>query len=230
MEYKKLPSNKDIYEDFQDGIKSKKHPNLKKFFYVTILILLLVSNSAVGYLYYTTRNDLITKKLELEALRISQDKINSLINKENASSKTPTATNLSKQLSKEEQTTCTGLTVNSKENIIAAITSKNTAALEGKMAKEVSVVIAASSYGKKVDAAQAVKDLDYLNSGTEPWDFKLSAAVLDSYLKGSYKEYFSETSLTGKSNNKYIVSFDFDCDAKISKIFMASNEELLINN
>ena len=124
--------------------------------------------------------------------------------------------------------TCDGtVTASLKENIHDAISSKNTAALEGYMASSVTVVVAASGKGGAETPAQAVADLDYVSGGTTPWDFNLSAATLATYKAGDYKNYFSATSYAGKSANNYVVSFDFDDCAKIDTVFMTNSADLL---
>lgn len=113
------------------------------------------------------------------------------------------------------------------ENIKASITSGNTAALEGYMAASVRVIIAASEGVGDRTPAQAVSDVDYLNAGTDPWDFNLPAATIDGYQTGDYKSYFPDGALVGKSANNYVVSFTFDSAGKISGIFMAASADLL---
>jgi hypothetical protein len=142
---------------------------------------------------------------------------------------------LTKQLADAKKTaienpakTCDGtITASLKSNIHDAISSKNTAALEGYMASSVTVVIAASEKGGAESPAKAVADLDYLSAGTAPWDFNLSTTTLNTYKAGFYKDYFGTKAYVGKSANSYVVSFDFDDCAKIKTVFMAVNEDLL---
>jgi cell division protein FtsL len=115
-----------------------------------------------------------------------------------------------------------------KDNIEAAITSKNTAALQGYMASSVSVVIAASEKGDTETPAQATKSVEYTYGGTAPWNFALPAATIASYKAGFYKQYFPSNAYVGKAANDQVVSFGFDCNGKINMIFMAANAELLM--
>jgi len=115
-----------------------------------------------------------------------------------------------------------------KENIAAAIESKNTAALEGYMADSVTVVIAASEKGGAETAAEAVNDLAYLNNGTTPWNFAIPAATLTNYKNGFYGQYFGDMTYVGQSANNYVVSFHVNNDGKIDKIFMSVNADLLV--
>lgn len=119
------------------------------------------------------------------------------------------------------------LTTELKENLAAAISSKNTAALKGYMADKVNVVFAASEKGGEVSQDQAVTDLNYLNSATAPWDFNLSAATLNSYKDGDYAQYFNGVTYVGKSSDGYVISFGFDACAKINRIFVSVSSDLL---
>lgn len=113
------------------------------------------------------------------------------------------------------------------ENIEAAISSGNTAALEGYMASSVNVILAASeAYGAQ-SPAQAINDLEYLNDATNPWDFNLPVATLAQYQSGGYSQYFPTSAHVGKSANGYVISFQFGSSEKISGIFMTSSAELL---
>ena len=95
------------------------------------------------------------------------------------------------------------------------------------MAASVNVILAASeAYGPQTPT-QAIKDLDYLNSATDPWDFALSSTTLAKYQSGDYKQYFPTTALVGQSANDYVVSFQFDSSGKINGIFMTVSADLL---
>lgn len=114
-----------------------------------------------------------------------------------------------------------------KDNIEAALNTKNTAALEGYMASSVNVVIAASEKGGPRTPAEAVSDLSYLNNATTPWNFNLPAATLAVFKKGFYGQYFGDSTVVGQSTNKYVASFRIDTNSKISVIFMAVSADLL---
>jgi len=114
-----------------------------------------------------------------------------------------------------------------KKNTSDAITSGNTAALEGYMAGSVNVVIAGSEKTGAETAAKAVSDLSYLNSGTAPWNFSLSTATLNSYAKGSYKQYFGANTIVGQSANGYTVSFGVNGNGKIDTVFMSASTDQL---
>lgn len=123
--------------------------------------------------------------------------------------------------------TCSDPTSADLENIKASITSGNTAALEGYMADTVTVIYAASEGLGPQTPTQAIADLKYLNSATNPWDFALPAATISAWASGGYSSYISTDSLVGKSANNYVVAFSFDCSGDIDTIFMAANSALL---
>ncbi|MDP4038482.1 MAG: hypothetical protein Q8P54_00725 [bacterium] len=116
---------------------------------------------------------------------------------------------------------------NLKDNIEAALNTKNTAALEGYMASSVNVVVAASEKAGPRTPAQAVSDLDYLNSATSPWNFNLPQTTLTAYKNSFYGQYFGDNTVVGQSTNKYVASFGIDANVKINVIFMAVNADLL---
>ncbi len=113
------------------------------------------------------------------------------------------------------------------DTIADSIKSQNTAALEGYLTDEVKVVIAASEKGGSVTKAVAIKDLDYVKGATAPWDFNLSAETLKAYANGSYKQYFTDNTVFGKSADGMVVAFGVNDDGKIDAVFMAANANLL---
>ncbi len=116
------------------------------------------------------------------------------------------------------------------ENIKASITSGNTAALEGYMASSVNVVLAASEGQPAKTPTQAVLAVtDFITSNASSWDynFALPASVLSGYSAGDYKDYFPSSAVVGKASNKKVISFSFDCDSKISTVFLVTSGDLL---
>lgn len=116
------------------------------------------------------------------------------------------------------------------ENIQLSITSANTAALEGYMASNVNVILAASeAYGVQTPT-QAIADISsFLSDDINSWDynFLLPTATLKTYQQGGYAKYFSATSVVGKASNNQVISFSFDCQGKIDTVFLAGNANLL---
>lgn len=113
------------------------------------------------------------------------------------------------------------------QSIKESITSDNTAALEGYMASTVKVIVAASEGIGDRTPVQAIDDLKYLDSATDPWNFSLNATTLSKYQTGDYKDYFKTNSVVGKSANNYVISFNFDSAGKINGIFMSISADLL---
>jgi hypothetical protein len=113
------------------------------------------------------------------------------------------------------------------ENIKASITSGNTAALEGYMASSVNVIFAASDGVGARTPTQAVSDVTGFIASSGTWNFNISASVLSSYGKGDYAQYFPATAVVGKSSANKVISFNFDCNGKISTVFMSADEALL---
>lgn len=120
-------------------------------------------------------------------------------------------------------------TATAKENIIASITSKNTAALEGYMAAIVKVILAASEASYDRTSEKAISDIEYVINATAPWNFALSTATLDSYKAGFYKDYFKDSSVVGVASDKKVIVFNFDCAGKINGVFMAASSDLLVD-
>lgn len=184
------------------------------------LLALTVAGAAVLGVYFWQNNEISKVRDDYET-QISdlQDEISVLQKKLKSSDPT-----------KDSDKKVTKSTVSSevKENVSAAISSKNTAALESYMADSVRVVLAASEGIGDRTPAQAVADLDYFNSATEPWDFDLPSATLADWRTGDYASYFPESlAVVGRSANGYVVVFKFNASEKITDIFMAVNDDIL---
>jgi len=135
--------------------------------------------------------------------------------------------------SDNEQTVCTPVAPSDSVigNIKASITSGDTSALEGYMAAtSVDVTLAGTkSYGEQTPIL-AVNDIStFLSDDLNSWDynFSLPTATLNTYKQGSYAKYFPDIAVVGKATNKKVISFSFDCNAKIDTVFLAPSEDLL---
>lgn len=178
-----------------------------------LVTLLLIAGAAAGGWYYRdlqAKDDAKVQKAEIDSLKTT----NAKLKKDLADAQAP-----AKSATKPSQEDL--------DNIEAAVKSGNYAALEQLMQDKVTVIIAASEGLGERTPAQAVVDIKYLDSGTDPWDFDLTAATIDSYQTGDYKQYFTDGALVGKSANDYVVSFSFNNSGKISGIFMAADADLL---
>lgn len=114
-----------------------------------------------------------------------------------------------------------------KENIKAALDSKNTAAFSTYVTNPVKYVLAASEYGGDVSPDEAATSLEYTHSATGPWDFNLPAATVAGYSAGGYASYFDANTYVGRASSGMVVSFDFNCDGKIKQIFVVADDGLL---
>lgn len=115
-----------------------------------------------------------------------------------------------------------------KDNIKAALDTKNTAAFSTYTTNPVKYVLAASEFGGDQTPDGAAQSLEYTHSATGPWDFSLPAATIAGYDAGFYTDYFGDNTLVGKAASGMVVAFDFNCDgSKISKIFVAADDDLL---
>ncbi len=195
--------------------------NNKKKWLLTLLILVLIAGGASAYWWRDNqaKADQTAKQTEISKLENDKAELESKIKE------------LKKQLadekSKNTEESATTPSAETLQNIQDAITSGNTAALEGYMASTVRVIFAASEGVGDRTPMQTVSDLAYLKSATDPWDFDLAPATLSNYASGDYAQYFPEGALVGKSANGYVISFAFDDTGKISGIFVSSDANLL---
>ena len=111
--------------------------------------------------------------------------------------------------------------------ILKSVSDGTYSNLQPYMADSVTVTIGASDGLGVRTPTQAVQDLKYLDAGTDPWNFALPAATLQSWRTGDYASYFPTSAEVGQSANKYVVSFMFDSNGDIAAIFMIANADLL---
>lgn len=185
----------------------------KKILKLLLILILLAAAAAAGWYYrdMDAKEDAKVASAEIAALKDKNSKLEqdlAAAKAANTAARTPSAETL--------------------DDIKAAVQSGNYAALESLMEDKVTVIVAASDGVGERTPAQAVADLAYLDDGTDPWDFALTAAILDGFRDGDYAKYFPQTALVGKSANNYVVSFSFDNDGeKINTIFMSNTDESL---
>lgn len=115
--------------------------------------------------------------------------------------------------------------------IVVAISSKQYDDLSQYLADNVEVVFAASEFGDKRTKEQVVTDLEYLNSATSPWDFRLPEEELNKFYGSElYGKFLTREDIIGQSANGYVVSVAFSEDStgeKISRIFAANDYKIL---
>jgi hypothetical protein len=197
-----------------------RNPKTKQLFTFLVALVLIIAAAAGGY-YYRSGQAQTEENKQSKIVNQLQSQVGDLSKKletEQAKSVAKTSTTM----------TTTAPTAAQLDNIKASITSKNTAALQGYMASTVKVIVAASEGIGDRTPAQAVHDVAYVGAGTNPWDFALPAATLNSYKAGFYTQYFPEGALVGKSANNYVISFSFNDSGKINTIFMTNDGSLLL--
>lgn len=174
---------------------SRKFP-AKKLLMVLVMLVLLAGAGYGGYYWRdrSAKKDNTSNKTKIDAL---EKKVTDL---EADSAKTDSSTSTDETVATSVSPTAAQL-----ENIQASITSGNTAALEGRMATSVTVIIAASEGMGARTAVQAIGDLDYVIDLTATWNFSLPAATLASYAAGDYAQYFPSGALVGKSSTGKVV-------------------------
>jgi hypothetical protein len=194
--------------------EKKQNKSLRKWLCWLLVVLLLAVIGLLLWLWLTCHQH----KKDLEDKNKSLQSQVDELSKKTAPEATPTTPEVAK-------TACPDVTDTFRENISAAVSSRNYAALLGSMTDPVTVVYAASEFGGPKTPAEAVAAMDYLNNGTAPWDFSLPAATLAAYRAGDYKQYFPAGAYIGKSSDGVMVSFGFKCD-KINLLFISLNDLL----
>lgn len=117
-------------------------------------------------------------------------------------------------------------------NIVDAMNSGNTAALEGYLAPSVHVTYAASEMeGDVTDHALVIQNLTALTGPGITWDFDLPASVIDDYANNpghypSYVDDFPEGAVVGLSSDDAVVSFALD-GSQITRVFISLTEYAL---
>lgn len=194
--------------------KKKSHLN---FWLNIVLVVLLVASLAFSAWYWCTAEAKI-KNLEDQKIQL-QAQLDQLT----------TEAQEAEVSGADTATPCNDTVSNSlAENIKAALDSQNTAAFSTYTTNPVNYVLAASELGKDMTPDEAAISLDYTHSATGSWDFNLPQATLDMYLAGFYKGYFGAKRYVGKAASGMVVSFGFDCNGKINKIFVAADDDLLL--
>lgn len=217
----------DVSQPIDETEKTKPVQKSKKPIKILLIVLFVLAligliAGATYWLRDKTANEANAKQsAEISTLEKEIASLKKQIAKSDASVTNITTTN---------QTTCSSKspTAATIENIKLSITSGNTAALEGYMATSVNTIMAATEgIGPSTPAVAVSTITSFIKNATSPWDFALSASILSSYGKGSYKQYFPNNAVVGKSANGKVISFLFDCNAKINTVFMAPSENLL---
>jgi hypothetical protein len=117
-----------------------------------------------------------------------------------------------------------GLSAADRENVQDAISSGNTAAIEGYLSDPVRVIIMSSECCWDISRAEAVAQLSYVTGAPGPWDFSLPAATVAPWHTNTYYGYlFTGDDITGRAADGTIVSFGIE-GGQITKILMGFEE------
>jgi len=112
------------------------------------------------------------------------------------------------------------------EQIITAITSKNTQALEGYMANTVQVRLEASGCCGPISKSEALSQLSYLDPAIG-WSFDPSNQILID-LAAAVPDYYGSDWIVGVASNEYLASFKLNDQNKIEAYNLAVTYKLLI--
>lgn len=185
---------------------------------VVLLVLSLAGNGFLWMQLQKAQKDLRAQRADNQSLQDQVEKLKSQVGGEDAIGQNGGAAGI-------EETSCTYTPGNAlKDNIIAALDSKNTAAFATYVTDPVMYVLAASEFGGEQSPDGAATALAYTHSATSPWKFVDAAG----YSSGDYARYFDKKALAVKSADGMVVAFDFSCDgSKINSIFVAPSEAIL---
>ncbi|CAN5339839.1 hypothetical protein BH09ACT4_BH09ACT4_00940 [soil metagenome] len=110
-------------------------------------------------------------------------------------------------------------------NVVDAVSSGNTAALDGYLAATVHVTYCASEYeGDVTDHVLIVNDISDATSPSATWDFDLADSVVDGYrdYSESYIDDFPAGAIVGLSSERKVLSFAVDGD-QITRVFICND-------
>ena len=118
----------------------------------------------------------------------------------------------------------TGLTAADRANLRDAITSGNTAAIEGYLSNPVRVIIMSSECCFDITPAEAVNELSYVTGAPGPWNFSLPSATTDPWHTNTYYGYlFTGDDITGLAADGTVVSFGIS-GGQVTTILMGFEE------
>lgn len=111
-----------------------------------------------------------------------------------------------------------------RENIRDAISSGNTAALEGYLSDPVTVILMSSECCWEISAADAVAQLMYVTDAPGPWDWAIPAATIAEWRTNEYYgDLFTGDDITGRAADGTIINFGIVGD-RVTTILMGFEE------
>jgi len=135
------------------------------------------------------------------------------------------ATDKSPSIAAPSPTSQTKPKIDVSEQIIAAMTSKNTQALEGYMADTVQVRLEASGCCGPITKTEALSQLSYLDPAVG-WNFDPTNPILIN-LATAVPDYYGSGWIVGVASNEYLVSFKLNNQNKIEAYNLAATYKLL---
>lgn len=112
-------------------------------------------------------------------------------------------------------------------NLADAVTSGNTAAIEGYLSDPTRVLIAASEADGQYSPVDAVLAVDYVQPGVGSWEFSPEESVLAVFAGNPYYgEFFTDDAVVGISDAGAVIAF-VPAGPKIGTIFMSIDEALI---
>ena len=112
------------------------------------------------------------------------------------------------------------------EQIIAAITVKNTQPIEGYMADTVHVRLESSSCCGLITREEAMSQLSYLDPAVD-WSFDPTDPILID-LAAAAPDYYGSGWIVGVASNEYVFSFKLDSQDEIEAYNIAASYKILI--
>lgn len=193
------------------------HKHWATWLLTALLVLSLVGSGFLWTQLQKTKDDLRAQRASNQSLQDQVEKLKSQVGGEDAIGEDPNANPAEAACTYTPDTAL-------KDNIKAALDSKNTAAFASYVTDPVKYVLAASEFGGDQSPDDAAAALEYTHSSAGPWEFTDAA----NYSSGDYAVYFDKKAMAIKSADGMVVAFDFTCDgSKINSIFVAPSEEML---
>lgn len=117
-----------------------------------------------------------------------------------------------------------GLSEDDRSNISDAISSGNTAAIEGYLSNPVRVIIMSTECCFDITPAEAVANLSYVTGAPGPWNFALPSSTTAPWHTNTYYGYlFTGDDITGRAADGTVVSFGIVGD-QVTTILMGFEE------
>lgn len=141
---------------------------------------------------------------------------------------TPSPTPIASPLATISPTSANKLTrAHVKENVVAAIETGNTAAIESYMTSTVGVTIQSTECCGPKTRSEAVQQLSYISGAEEPWDFSDTNSIA-LRLREESDLYGDSNSIIGVASNEYVVAFLLNSDNRIEALTMAKTYKLVL--